>query len=404
MPGNSDHDPASNDDAARGHDALPELDLVIAGGGLAGGLIALALATHRPDIRFVLIENGERLGGNHVWSFFDSDIAPEHRALVAPLISHSWPGYDVAFPGHRRSLEARYNSIESEHFDAHVRQAIGEERIVRGEAVDVMQQRVVMANQQVIRAGGVIDARGGGAAEHLKLGWQKFVGIELLLDAPHGLTRPVVMDATVEQIDGYRFVYCLPFDAHRVFVEDTYYSDSTALDTAAIEARIHDYAGARGWHATGTGRRETGVLPVAHGGDFEAYWQASGGDVAKAGMRGALFHPLTGFSLPDAVRVAHLVAGARDLSGPALGRLLHDHAHTVWQARSHYRMLTTMLFKAAAPEERFRVFERFYTLPPGLIERFYAAQPTLYDKVRILLGRPPVSIARAVRALREHAW
>jgi len=381
-----------------------DLDLAIVGGGLAGGLIALALARHRPDVRFAIIENTPSLGGNHLWSFFDTDIADAHRDLIEPLISHRWHAYDVTFPGHARTLDATYQSIESERFDAHVRATIGDHRIIRAEAVDVSPQRVVLADQTVIEAAGVIDARGGGAAKHLKLGWQKFVGLELVLETPHGVARPVVMDATVEQLDGYRFVYCLPFAADRLFVEDTYYSDSPELDVAAIETRIRGYADARGWRIAGVGRRETGVLPVAYGGDFEAYWKASGGPVAKAGMRAALFHPLTGFSLPDAVRTAHLIAAAPELSGAALGRMLHDHAAATWQRRSYYRMLTTMLFKAAAPHERYRVFRHFYGLSGPLIARFYAARPTLYDRARILIGRPPVSIARAIQALREHAW
>ena len=62
-------------------------------------------------------------------------------------------------------------------------------------------------------------------------------------------------------------------------------------------------------------------------------------------------------------------------------------------------MLDRMLFKAAAPAERYRVLERFYRLSPALIGRFYAGQSTMMDKVRILSGRPPVPIGRAVRAL-----
>ena len=58
-----------------------------------------------------------------------------------------------------------------------------------------------------------------------------------------------------------------------------------------------------------------------------------------------------------------------------------------------------MLFQAARPEERYKVFERFYRLPEPLIERFYAAKSTVFDKVRILSGKPPVPIGRAVEAL-----
>jgi len=45
------------------------------------------------------------------------------------------------------------------------------------------------------------------------------------------------------------------------------------------------------------------------------------------------------------------------------------------------------------------VLERFYRLPEPLIGRFYAGRSTFRDKARILAGRPPVPIGRAIRAL-----
>jgi len=58
-----------------------------------------------------------------------------------------------------------------------------------------------------------------------------------------------------------------------------------------------------------------------------------------------------------------------------------------------------MLFRAAEPEERYRILERFYRLSPSLIGRFYAGRSTMTDKARILTGKPPVPIVRAVRAI-----
>ena len=58
-----------------------------------------------------------------------------------------------------------------------------------------------------------------------------------------------------------------------------------------------------------------------------------------------------------------------------------------------------MLFGAAPPSRRWRVFDRFYRLPAPLIERFYAARSTRADRLRILCGRPPVSPLRAIGAL-----
>ena len=55
-----------------------------------------------------------------------------------------------------------------------------------------------------------------------------------------------------------------------------------------------------------------------------------------------------------------------------------------------------MLFGAAEAGQRYRVFEHFYRLPAPLIARFYAGTLTALDKARILTGRPPVPLGRAM--------
>lgn len=382
-----------------------ECDLAIVGGGLAGGLIALALAARRPDLTVRIVDAGDSLGGNHVWSFFDADVAKDDRWLLTPLVCHAWPDYDVAFPAHARTISQPYYSIESERFDAVVRKALPAEAIMLGRKVLACSPTaVVLADGDRIEAKGVIDARGAGDLSMLEVGWQKFVGRTLDIPAGHGITRPTVMDATVAQHDGYRFVYLLPFSPTRLFVEDTYYSDGPSLNVRALNHRIDVYAAARGWEvATGANdlREERGALPVVIGGDFESYWRWGGAKVAKAGARAGLFHPTTGYSLPDAVRLAVLIAAADDLSGEALHDLTHDYARARWDERRFYRMLDAMLFRAADPEARYKVLERFYRLHPRLIARFYAGRSTTKDKLRVLSGRPPVPIFRALRVIRK---
>ena len=392
------------DDAAPAREPRPHhCDLAIVGGGLAGGLIALACHRARPQARVVLIDDGATLGGNHVWSFFESDVAIADRPLIAPFVAHRWPGYDVAFPSHRRTIATPYRSITSERFDATLRAQLPTERVLTGRrATEVSPRAVVFGDGTRIEATGVIDARGAADVDRLDVGWQKFIGRELRLTAPHGLTRPVVMDATVDQIDGYRFVYLLPFASDRIFVEDTYYSDRPAIDRAAIERRIADYAAAQGWTIAAIEREETGALPVVLGGDFAGYWRSGGAGVAKAGVRAGLFHPTTGYSLPDAIRTARLVAALPDWSAERLHDALHDHAAGLWRARGFYRTLDRMLFRAASPTQRYRIFQRFYHLDAALIERFYAARSTVSDKARILVGRPPVPIGRAIAAIAGH--
>ena len=332
--------------------SIIQCDVAIVGGGLAGGLIALALRTKRPDVDIRLIEPGA-IGGAHVWSFFSSDVADDDRWLAAPLVSYGWRGYDVAFPAHRRTLDHGYYSIESERFARVVGDALAPGQLIAAKAIGVGAGAVVLANGDRVEARGVIDARGAADMSMLDLGWQKFVGRELVLTKPHGVERPTVMDATVEQIDGYRFVYCLPFGEKRMFVEDTYYSDTPDIDRAALTERIDAYAAAKGWKVRKVAREESGALPVAIGGDFDAFWRAGGAKIAKAGLRAGLFHPTTGYSLPDAIRLAVAIAKASDLSSAALHDLTHGMAKRAWGERGFYRMLDAMLFRAAEPHERY---------------------------------------------------
>jgi lycopene beta-cyclase len=379
-------------------------DLAIVGGGLAGALIALALAKRRPDLDVRVVEGSARIGGNHVWSFFADDVSAADRWIVAPLISYGWTGYDVAFPGHARSIRMGYYSIESERLDAVVRATLPERALMlRRKVLAAGPRAVVLADGDRIEAKGVIDARGPGDLGLLDLGWQKFVGRELALSEPHVDPRPMVMDATVEQADGYRFVYALPFAATRMFVEDTYYSDGPDLDPDLLRGRLDAYATQRGWRVDKMVREEAGVLPVAMGGDFEKYWRSGGNKTAKAGMRAGLFHPTTGYSLPDAVRTAALIAEASDLSGHALHDLTRGFAEAAWKKRGFYRVLAKMLFRAAEPDQRYKILERFYRLDPRLIGRFYAGRSTMMDKARILSGKPPVPVSRAIAAIRGRA-
>jgi lycopene beta-cyclase len=138
---------------------------------------------------------------------------------------------------------------------------------------------------------------------------------------------------------------------------------------------------------------------VVLGGDFEALWPASD-TVARAGARGGFFHPLTSYSLPDAVRFASWLAREAPLDH-RLGAATRARARRHWSKGGYYRLLSAMLYKAAEPTRRYKVLERFYRLRAPLIGRFYAGESTLSDKLRILSGKPPVPLGRAIKVLKE---
>lgn len=375
-------------------------DFAIVGGGLAGGLIALALRRARPDLSVVLIEAGESLGGNHRWSWFASDLSAEGAALLDDFRRCAWnQGYDVAFPGHSRRLTTPYRSLASEDFDAALRRALPAEAVRRGQVGQLSERGVTLASGEELFARTVIDCRGPVSAPELTGGWQVFMGRQLRTAGPHGVERPMIMDGRVPQHGGYRFVYVLPLGAHELFVEDTYYQDTPLLDRRALSSRIDAYCAAQGWHGEPL-THETGVLPVITGGNFAAFQSANRTPgVAVAGARGGFVHPLTSYTLPFAVETALAIAAEADLPGAQLAALLEARARNHWRATRFYRRLGTMLFAAARPQERYRVFERFYRLPESLIERFYAGRSSALDRARVLCGKPPVPLSGALAAL-----
>lgn len=372
--------------------------MIIVGGGLAGSLAALAMAERRPDVPLLLVEAGTCFGGNHVWSYFDGDVVGEALALVEAMTPTRWPCHTVRFPGRHRTLGFGYNSVRSSGLDALVRERLMPSQWLLGTAVSaIAADGITLADGTRIAAAVVIDARGpDGPMPGIELAWQKFVGVEY--DAPaHGLAAPIIMDATVDQAEGYRFVYSLPFSADRLLVEDTYYTDGPALDASALVERIADYAAAQGWSGTPT-REEVGILPIVLGGDPGLFWPAAD-PIARLGLRGGFFHPTTGYSLPQAAANAVALAKLSDLEGPAIAAWTRARFIDHWRGGGFYRLLNRMLFRASKPDQRVKVFTHFYRLKEVLVSRFYAGKLTTRDKLRILTGKPPVPMLKALKVI-----
>lgn len=264
--------------------SAPRLDLIIAGGGLAGCLAALALSTRRPELNFLLVEECPSFGGNHIWSFFDSDVADQDREWLRQLESCHWPDHEVRFPKRRRVLGLRYNSVRSKDLDKLVRQQLRAGQYRLGSRIETLGRDNIVVDGERIEANGIIDARGAGPAPLLDLAWQKFVGRTYLFDETHEQARPIIMDAEVDQRDGYRFIYSLPLSAREMMIEDTYYSANPTLDRHSLGSALDDLAGARG-RCTVIGE-ETGVLPIVLSGEIEALWPNKEPPVARLGMRG----------------------------------------------------------------------------------------------------------------------
>lgn len=376
--------------------------IIICGGGLSGCLAALALTKCRKDVEVVLIEEAQSLGGNHIWSFFDTDVPPTASWLVDLIARRRWPDHEVRFPGRTRSIPIGYNSISSFDLDAAVRSALRSSSVRLLTYVSELGPRHAIVEGERIEGDCVIDARGVRAAPGLDLGWQKFLGRVYRFSKPHELARPIIMDAQCAQRDGFRFLYWLPLNATELLIEDTYYSSAAALDCERLRRELDEVAINVNGDSFRIVSEESGVLPIIVEGELNELWPQDD-RVPRLGLGGGFFHPTTGYSLPDAIANALILCQQSDFDPVAIHRMLRSRAERLWEERRFFQLLNRMLFRASEPLKRYRILEHFYRLPPGLIGRFYRGLPTRLDKMRILSGKPPVPISRALNAVRRRA-
>jgi len=356
--------------------------ILIAGGGLAACLAALAMARFRPDIPLLIVEEGETFGGEDYRLFADADLDDDGRDLLSPLISERWPGFYVAFPSLSRKLKAEQSGFAGADLHAEMVAALRPEQYRLGtRVVAVREDALVLDGGETIKAEGAIDARGAANLSTLELLYEASFERDYRFAAPHKVDRPVLIDANVDQGGGLRFMRCIPLARDRLLVADATMSERAQPDAEAGD-RLDSYVAERGWRPKEIVAERSGNRPLPAGGDFAAFWRLGGARVAKLGLRGGFVHPLTGQTIADAARTALLLADQRDFSGAALHDLFAAEARKLWGRREYLRSITAMIGRAA-PEDRRGLVEALCRLDSGLIAGLRADRLGLIDRMRI---------------------
>jgi lycopene beta-cyclase len=380
-----------------------DADVIIVGAGLSGSLLAARLTELRPEIRLLLLESEPQAGGNHTWSFHHHDISPASLQWLAPWVSKKWDRHEVRFPSFTRLLNSPYYSIRSEDLHRKLEQLLGPRFRPYTPVESLHATSVKLVDGTSLQAACVIDARGWNRQKEERRGYQKFVGLNLQLQEPHGLHHPVLMEVGLPQGDHFRFIYLLPWSEDQILIEDTFYSDTPELDVTALADGILQYARNRDWKLHSVLRTEKGCLPIPleplHG--SQSCLAKQTGPVA-VGTRAGLFHDTTGYSLPYTVKLIDRLTGLPNFDAQTVRDACAALFEELLPQRKYLRLLNNLLFQASRPSERYQVLQHFYRLSEPLIHRFYAGMLTRADRTRILMGRPPVPVLKAVQTIIHH--
>jgi lycopene beta-cyclase len=357
--------------------------ILIAGGGLAGSLAALAMARLRPEVPLLIVEERETFGGGEAYhSFPDAAFGQSAAELTGPLAIDRWPGFYVAFPGFSRKLRAEYGGFGAGELHRVMVATLAPKQYRLGtRVVAVREDSLVLDGGETIKAEGAIDARGATNLSMLDLLYEARFERDYRFDEPHRVDRPVLIDATADQGGGLRYFECLPLSDRRLLLADVCISERAQPDEQAA-SRLGGYVEARGWTGEPAGAGRASARPLPFGGDFAAFWRLGGARAAKLGRRGGFFHPLTGSGVADAARMALLLSRQGEFAGNLLHDLFEAEAKRLWKQREPLRAITAAI-AAAKPEARRGLLEQLYRLDPGLVRRLLADRLGMLDRARI---------------------
>ena len=362
--------------------------LLIAGGGIAGCLAALAMARFRPEVPLLIVEEGEQFGGDDYQLLIDAEVDAGARPLLAPIVRHHWSGYYVAFPDMSRKLRIPLSGFAGNAIHRIMIEALRADQYRLGtKVVAVRENALVLDGGETIRADGALDARGIANQSMLDLAWLVRVERAYRTPAPHGLDRPVLVDTSADGTNGLGFVQALPLSPDRLLLAEILMSEGS-LPAAGAVGRLDTYCALRGWSVATAGEPATIARPLPHGGDFDAFWRIGGARVGRLGRRGGFQHPLSGGSVADAAHLAMLLARQTDLAGGALHDLLEAEAKRLWRQREPQRAVVAAI-AAAEPSARRAMIERLFRLDVGVVARLQSDRIGMVDRM---------SLTRALRA------
>lgn len=356
--------------------------ILIAGGGMAGCMVALAMARLRPDVPLLIVEEKASFGGERFHPLFADELDSAGRKLAGAIAGWSWPGFYSVFPSQSRNFRAPMGGFDGAALhDAMLTTLRPDQYRLGARIVALRDDSLELEGGERIQAEGVMDARGAANLSLLDLLFETRVERVIRTQRPHGLDRALWMDATIDQSAGLAFIQAFPLEEDRLRISKVLVSERAQPDLAA-EGRLDAYVSRRGWSAAEVEAGRIDSLPLPMGGDFSAFWRIGGARVAKLGMRGGFIQPATGRTAPDAIRNALLVASQSEFSGRALHDLFEERARQAWRQNEVQRDYVRAL--AAAPVSGRRALAgRLYGLERAALLDFLVGKTGLVGRRKV---------------------
>ena len=318
-----------------------------------------------------------------------SDLSPLTRELLTGFWRQEWPCYMVHFPDHSKVIPLSYLTLDEKKLaESLLKGGENQEFLAASEVVSLEGSVVSLKSGRQLRGAQIIDTTAQEMV-YSHMGFQKFFGLELVFEEPHGLKFPIVMDARVEQTDGFRFFYALPYSERRLLLEDTYLSASPHLNQKIAQQAIEAYAESFDIPYKVVDH-EQGVLPVP----YRRRKRSSNTSALCLGAQAGLFNPATGYSFAAASQILDAINA--DFAKRRESGVFFVETLNVKKSLEHrtllYYIYNFFLFECFRPRDAFHCFDYFYNHSLGYVRRFYGLRFRVLDLCKLFVQPPPKRI------------
>jgi lycopene beta-cyclase len=372
---------------------IAQFDIVIAGGGLSGLSMAVALAQPRfSHLKILLVEPRTHYTRDRTWSFW-ADGAKAGPHPHQHLQRASWARWRVAHRGQEAvcSGQHSYCSIDADAFYddalATVRAAAHIELRLGAGVVHISPDwpcQVVLDDGQRVHTSLVFDARATSSGKPPALA-QHFAGWEIEAESDVFTTDTLDLMDFVPASDGLHFFYVLPYGPRRALVEATWVSaPGLHHDYAAqLERYVEKRFGALRYRRVYEEQGSLGLDPVAA--------LPNSGPRLKIGRAAGTLRPSTGFAfretVADCARLAQQIAHCRFPISSDRGR----RPLTAFRRSAVDRFMDAWFMRVLASDWRTApdIFMALFSKTPSdCLVRFLSGQASWADRAAVAASLP----------------
>ncbi|MFI4819042.1 MAG: lycopene beta-cyclase CrtY [Enterobacterales bacterium] len=357
-------------------------NIIFIGLGLSNGLIAIRLKQHFPDLDILLIEKNLNININKTWSFNFTDINLIKNNWIFPIIDNFWNKYIVNFKNYRRIINTEYLTITSYKFYKFIIKYF-EKKILFKYVVSILSDHSVKLNNNIILNADIIfDGRGYKKNNNKNLCFQFFFGQEFKLNKYHNIKNPTIMDSTISQKYGYRFLYILPISPYSFIIEDTIYLNSKNLNIKINNNNIFKYIVKNKFNLNKILREEKGKIPIYLYDNFNIFIKNI--KIPCSGLRAGLLNNTTGYSFKYSIFLSNKISKINKFTSYYLNKLIINISYKIWNDNLFLRILNSIFFYKNVFFKKKNIIKNFYKLSDNLINNLFSCKLNLFEKIKIL--------------------